>query len=252
MPILNVNHLSKVYGTKQKFKALHDINFSVDKGEFVAIMGPSGSGKTTLLNVISSIDSISDGTVEISGNEINQLSNKKLAQFRKRELGFIFQDYSVLPTLTVKENIMLPLSVQKMKKDEMEKNYQDVTEALGIYDLSDKYPSEISGGQQQRTAAARAFVHQPSIIFADEPTGALDSKSAQDLLHRLEDMNKQFNSTIIMVTHDPSAASFAQRVIMLKDGDIHSDIHQQSKTKSKFYNEIIQLQSALGGVANDV
>lgn len=252
MPILNVNHVSKIYGTKQKFKALHDINFSVDKGEFVAIMGPSGSGKTTLLNVISSIDSISDGTVEISGNEINQLSNKKLAQFRKRELGFIFQDYSVLPTLTVKENIMLPLSVQKMKKDEMEKNYQDVTEALGIYDLSDKYPSEISGGQQQRTAAARAFVHQPSIIFADEPTGALDSKSAQDLLHRLEDMNKQFNSTIIMVTHDPSAASFAQRVIMLKDGDIHSDIHQQSKTKSTFYNEIIQLQSALGGVANDV
>lgn len=252
MPILNVNHVSKIYGTKQKFKALHDINFSVDKGEFVAIMGPSGSGKTTLLNVISSIDSISDGTVEISGNEINQLSNKKLAQFRKIELGFIFQDYSVLPTLTVKENIMLPLSVQKMKKDEMEKNYQDVTEALGIYDLSDKYPSEISGGQQQRTAAARAFVHRPSIIFADEPTGALDSKSAQDLLHRLEDMNKQFNSTIIMVTHDPSAASFAQRVIMLKDGDIHSDIHQQSKTKSTFYNEIIQLQSALGGVANDV
>ena len=252
MPILNVNHVSKIYGTKQKFKALHDINFSVDKGEFVAIMGPSGSGKTTLLNVISSIDSISGGTVEISGNEINQLSNKKLAQFRKKELGFIFQDYSVLPTLTVKENIMLPLSVQKMKKDEMEKNYQDVTEALGIYDLNDKYPSEISGGQQQRTAAARAFVHQPSIIFADEPTGALDSKSAQDLLHRLEDMNKQFNSTIIMVTHDPSAASFAQRVIMLKDGDIHSDIHQQSKTKSKFYNEIIQLQSALGGVANDV
>jgi len=252
MPILNVNHVSKIYGTKQKFKALHDINFSVDKGEFVAIMGPSGSGKTTLLNVISSIDSISDGTVDISGNEINQLSNKKLAQFRKKELGFIFQDYSVLPTLTVKENIMLPLSVQKMKKDEMEKNYQDITEALGIYDLSDKYPSEISGGQQQRTAAARAFVHQPSIIFADEPTGALDSKSAQDLLHRLEDMNKQFNSTIIMVTHDPSAASFAQRVIMLKDGDIHSDIHQQSKTKSTFYNEIIQLQSALGGVANDV
>lgn len=252
MPILNVNHVSKIYGTKQKFKALHDINFSVDKGEFVAIMGPSGSGKTTLLNVISSIDSISGGTVEISGNEINQLSNKKLAQFRKKKLGFIFQDYSVLPTLTVKENIMLPLSVQKMKKDEMEKNYQDVTEALGIYDLSDKYPSEISGGQQQRTAAARAFVHQPSIIFADEPTGALDSKSAQDLLHRLEDMNKQFNSTIIMVTHDPSAASFAQRVIMLKDGDIHSEILQQSKTKSKFYNEIIQLQSALGGVANDV
>ena len=167
-------------------------------------MGPSGSGKTTLLNVISSIDSISGGTVEVSGNEINQLKDKQLAQFRKKELGFIFQDYSVLPTLTVKENIMLPLSVQKVSKDEMEQNYKEVTEALGIYELSDKYPSEISGGQQQRTAA-RAFVHKPAIIFADEPTGALDSKSAQDLLNRLEDMNERFNSTIIMVTHDPSA-----------------------------------------------
>ena len=202
MPILNVNHLSKVYGSKQKYKALHDINFSVDKGEFVAIMGPSGSGKTTLLNVISSIDSISGGTVEVSGNEINQLKDKQLAQFRKKELGFIFQDYSVLPTLTVK-SIMLPLSVQKVSKDEMEQNYKEVTEALGIYELSDKYPSEISGGQQQRTGA-RAFVHKPAIIFADEPTER-DSKSAQDLLNRLEDMNERFNSTIIMVTHDPSA-----------------------------------------------
>ncbi|MDQ7176866.1 ABC transporter ATP-binding protein, partial [Staphylococcus chromogenes] len=145
--------------------------------------------------------------------------------FRKQHLGFIFQDYSVLPTLTVKENIMLPLSVQKFHKYEMEQNYKEVAEALGIYNLGNKYPSEISGGQQQRTAAARAFVHKPTIIFADEPTGALDSKSAQDLLHRLEDMNKQFNSTIMMVTHDPSAASYAERVIMLKDGDIHSEIY---------------------------
>ncbi|WP_154838333.1 ABC transporter ATP-binding protein [Staphylococcus sp. Marseille-Q1834] len=252
MTILNVNHLSKVYGSKQKFKALNDINFSVEKGEFVAIMGPSGSGKTTLLNVISSIDSISGGTVEVDGNVINKLSDKKLAQFRKKELGFIFQDYSVLPTLTVKENIMLPLSVQKVSKDDMEKHYKEVTEALGIYDLSNKYPSEISGGQQQRTAAARAFVHKPSIIFADEPTGALDSKSAKDLLNRLEEMNKKFNSTIIMVTHDPSAASFSERVIMLKDGNIHSEIHQQNKSKQDYYKEIIQLQSSLGGVANDV
>lgn len=252
MPILNVNHLSKVYGNKQKYKALHDINFSVEKGEFVAIMGPSGSGKTTLLNTISSIDSISGGTVEVSDNIINQLSDKKLARFRKKELGFIFQDYSVLPTLTVKENIMLPLSVQKVNKNEMERNYKEVTEALGIYDLSDKYPSEISGGQQQRTAAARAFVHKPSIIFADEPTGALDSKSAQDLLNRLEEMNKKFNSTIIMVTHDPSAASFSERVIMLKDGNIYSELHQQHKSKREFYDEIIQLQWALGGVANDI
>ena len=143
---------------------------------------------------------------------------------------------------------MLPLSVQKVQKYEMENNYKEVTEALGIYDLGNKYPSEISGGQQQRTAAARAFVHKPTIIFADEPTGALDSKSAQDLLNRLEDMNKQFNSTIIMVTHDPSAASFAERVIMLKDGDIHSEIYQGEDSKQDFYQEIIKLQSALGGV----
>ncbi|MDZ5507241.1 ABC transporter ATP-binding protein [Staphylococcus capitis] len=252
MTILKVNKLSKVYGDKQKYQALKDISFSVEKGEFVAIMGPSGSGKTTLLNVLSSIDTISGGSVEVDGNEINKLSNKKLANFRKKQLGFIFQDYSVLPTLTVKENIMLPLSVQKIQKYEMEQNYKEVTEALGINDLGNKYPSEISGGQQQRTAAARAFVHKPNIIFADEPTGALDSKSAQDLLNRLEDMNKQFNSTIIMVTHDPSAASFAERVIMLKDGNIHSEIYQGEDSKQDFYQEIIKLQSALGGVTHDV
>lgn len=252
MTILKVNKLSKVYEDKQKYQALKDISFSVEKGEFVAIMGPSGSGKTTLLNVLSSIDTISGGSVEVDGNEINKLSNKKLANFRKKQLGFIFQDYSVLPTLTVKENIMLPLSVQKIQKSEMEQNYKEVTEALGINDLGNKYPSEISGGQQQRTAAARAFVHKPNIIFADEPTGALDSKSAQDLLNRLEDMNKQFNSTIIMVTHDPSAASFAERVIMLKDGNIHSEIYQGDDSKQDFYQEIIKLQSALGGVTHDV
>ena len=162
-------------------------------------MGPSGSGKTTLLNVLSSIDTISGGTVEVEGKEINKLSHKS-GKFSKTTSRFYFQDYSVLPTLTVKENIMLPLSVQKFHKYEMEQNYKEVAEALGIYNLGNKYPSEISGGQQQRTAAARAFVHKPTIIFADEPTGALDSKSAQDLLHRLEDMNKQFNSTIMMVT----------------------------------------------------
>ena len=252
MTILEVNNLSKIYGNKQKYEALNNINFSVEKGEFVAIMGPSGSGKTTLLNVISSIDTISGGSVIIDGKEINKLNDKKLADFRKTQLGFIFQDYSVLPTLTVKENIMLPLSVQKIKKYVMEQNYKEVTDALGINDLSHKYPSEISGGQQQRTAAARAFVHKPSIIFADEPTGALDSKSAQDLLKRLEDMNNEFNTTIIMVTHDPSAASFAERVIMLKDGNIHSEIHQNSKSKHDFYQEIIKLQSTLGGVTHDI
>ena len=233
-------------------KSLKALTYQLREGDFVAIMGPSGSGKTTLLNVLSSIDDISSGSVEVEGKEITQLSNKELAKFRKKRLGFIFQDYSVLLTLTVKENIMLPLSVQNFHKYETEQNYKEVAEALGIYNLGNKYPSEISGGQQQRTAAARAFVHQPTIIFADEPTGALDSKSAQDLLNRLEDMNNQFNSTIIMVTHDPSAASFAQRVIMLKDGGIHSEIHQGEDSKQDFYQEIIKLQTALGGVSHDI
>ncbi|MDU2135710.1 MAG: ABC transporter ATP-binding protein, partial [Staphylococcus warneri] len=165
MSILQVNQLSKIYGKKKQYQALKDINFSVEKGEFIAIMGPSGSGKTTLLNVLSSIDTISSGSVIVDGHNITQLKNKQLAQFRKTSLGFIFQDYSVLPTLTVKENIMLPLSVQQHSKKEMEQHYKEVTDALGIYDLSQKYPNEISGGQQQRTAAARAFVHQPKIIF---------------------------------------------------------------------------------------
>lgn len=234
MTILSVQHVSKTYGKKHTFQALKDINFDIQKGEFVAIMGPSGSGKTTLLNVLSSIDQISSGSVIANGQELNKLNQKALAKFRKESLGFIFQDYSILPTLTVKENIMLPLSVQKMSKATMEENYKAITTALGIYDLGNKYPSELSGGQQQRTAAARAFVHKPQIIFADEPTGALDSKSANDLLQRLEEMNKSFDTTIVMVTHDPVAASFAERVIMLKDGQIHTQLYQEDVLNRPF------------------
>lgn len=252
MTILSVQHVSKTYGKKHTFQALKDINFDIQKGEFVAIMGPSGSGKTTLLNVLSSIDQISSGSVIANGQELNKLNQKALAKFRKESLGFIFQDYSILPTLTVKENIMLPLSVQKMSKATMEENYKAITTALGIYDLGNKYPSELSGGQQQRTAAARAFVHKPQIIFADEPTGALDSKSANDLLQRLEEMNKSFDTTIVMVTHDPVAASFAERVIMLKDGQIHTQLYQEGRSKQAFYEDIVHLQSVLGGVSNDI
>ncbi|HDB5631017.1 TPA: peptide resistance ABC transporter ATP-binding subunit VraD [Staphylococcus aureus] len=252
MTILSVQHVSKTYGKKHTFQALKDINFDIQKGEFVAIMGPSGSGKTTLLNVLSSIDQISSGSVIANGQELNKLNQKALAKFRKESLGFIFQYYSILPTLTVKENIMLPLSVQKMSKATMEENYKAITTALGIYDLGNKYPSELSGGQQQRTAAARAFVHKPQIIFADEPTGALDSKSANDLLQRLEEMNKSFDTTIVMVTHDPVAASFAERVIMLKDGQIHTQLYQEGRSKQAFYEDIVHLQSVLGGVSNDI
>ncbi|QHW37910.1 ABC transporter ATP-binding protein [Staphylococcus ursi] len=249
MSILNVSHVSKIYGNKkQSFEVLKDINFKVEEGEFIAIMGPSGSGKTTLLNVLSSIDYVSRGTIEVNKQDITRMSNKQLSQFRKQNVGFIFQDYNVLDTLTVRENIMLPLSIRKINKSEAEQRYQEVTDALGITDLSQKYPNEISGGQKQRTAAARALIGKPAIIFADEPTGALDSKSAQDLLKRLDMINRHMKTTIVMVTHDPVAASYANRVIMLKDGQIHTELYQGDKPASHFYQEIIQNQSVLGGV----
>ncbi|REH96543.1 bacitracin ABC transporter ATP-binding protein [Staphylococcus felis] len=249
MSVLKVRHLTKVYGNaKQSFEVLKDINFEVSKGEFVSIMGPSGSGKTTLLNVLSSIDYASSGKIEINQQDITRMSNRQLANLRKEEVGFIFQDYNVLNTLTVRENIMLPLSIQKLSTKEQEERYKAVTEALGITELSGKYPSDISGGQRQRTAAARAIISNPAIIFADEPTGALDSKSARDLLKRLEDINQKMNTTIVMVTHDPVAASYSNRVIMLKDGQIHTELYQGDKDISHFYEEIIQNQSVLGGV----
>ncbi|ARJ51207.1 ABC transporter ATP-binding protein [Staphylococcus lutrae] len=252
MSILQVSHVSKTYGNKkQSFEVLKDINFSVDKGEFVAIMGPSGSGKTTLLNVISSIDYVTRGSIEINSQDITRMSNKQLSYFRKRDVGFIFQDYNVLHTLTVRENIMLPLSMMNLSKKEAEQRFEEVVDALGIAEIKNKYPDEISGGQKQRTAAARALISRPAIIFADEPTGALDSKSAQDLLKRLEVINQQMETTIVMVTHDPVAASYANRVIMLKDGQIHTELFQGNQPVSHFYQAIIQNQSVLGGVKHE-
>lgn len=253
MSILNVKHLTKFYGNKkQSFEVLKDINMEVAQGEFVSIMGPSGSGKTTLLNVLSSIDYVSSGEVEINQQNITRMTNRQLAAFRKKEIGFIFQEYNVLHTLNVKENIMLPLSIQKLSAKEKEERYQKVTKALNIAELSDKYPSEISGGQKQRTAAARAIISNPSIIFADKPTGALDSKSARDLLIRLEEINETMGTTIVMVTHDPVAASYSNRVIMLKDGRIHTELYKGEKETTDYYQEIIQNQSVLGGVQHEI
>ena len=249
LTILEVKQLSKIYGSKNVAQeVLKDINLSVDEGEFISIMGPSGSGKTTLLNVLSSIDYMTKGSITLNGKQLERLSNKQLSEIRKKDIGFIFQDYNILHTLTVKENIMLPLSVQKVGKEEMARRYNRIVEALNISDISDKYPSELSGGQRQRTSAARAFINLPSIIFADEPTGALDSKSTQDLLKRLTYMNERFQTTIIMVTHDPVAASFSNRVVMLKDGQIFTEIYQGDDDKQTFYKEIIRTQSVLGGV----
>ena len=247
--ILQAKQIAKTYGNKQtEQEVLKDIDLSIEAGEFVAIMGPSGSGKTTLLNVLSSIDYLTHGSIILDGQQLEKLSNKALSEIRKKDIGFIFQEYNLLHTLTVKENIMLPLSVQKLDKKEMNERYQRITQALNIFEISDKYPSDISGGQRQRTSAARAFITYPKIIFADEPTGALDSKNTRDLLQRFQKINELYNATIVMVTHDPLAASFSERVIMLKDGQVFTEIYQGEDDKNVFHKEILRAQSILGGM----
>nr|WP_295969970.1 ABC transporter ATP-binding protein [uncultured Bacillus sp.] len=252
MKILEASNIHKTYGNKfNKQEVLKGIDLTIDKGEFVSIMGASGSGKTTLLNVLSSIDKVSTGNIKIEGTEMTGMKEKQLAEFRKNHLGFIFQDYNLLDTLTVKENILLPLSIKKIPKQVAEKKFQAVAEELGIFELKDKYPNEISGGQKQRTSAARAFIHEPSIIFADEPTGALDSKSASDLLNKLSTLNQKLHATILMVTHDPVAASFSSRVIFIKDGQMYTQLIRGAESRHTFYQDIMKTQSVLGGVQNE-
>lgn len=252
MKILEAKKIHKSYGNKfNKQEVLMGIDLSVEQGEFVSIMGASGSGKTTLLNVLSSIDKVSDGTIYIEGREMTAMKEKKLAEFRKHYLGFIFQDYNLLDTLTIKENILLPLSITKTSKKEADEKFKAVAEDLGIYELKDKYPNEISGGQKQRTSAARAFIHEPSIIFADEPTGALDSKSASDLLNKLNDLNQKRNATILMVTHDPVAASYCSRVIFIKDGRIYTQLNKGEESRQTFFQDIMKTQAVLGGVQHE-
>lgn len=247
--ILESNKIVKTYGNKwNRQEVLKEIDIEVKKGEFVGIMGPSGSGKTTLLNVLSSIDRVSSGSIRVDGKEFTSMNDMELAEFRKRHLGFIFQEYHLLDTLTVKENIMLPLTVNKFSKKVAQKMFEGVAQELGILEIQDKYPNEISGGQKQRTAAARAFVHEPSIIFADEPTGALDSKSASDLLNKLSDLNAKRESTIVMVTHDPQAASYCSRVIFIRDGQIFTKLNRGEERRQDFFNDIIKTQAVLGGV----
>ncbi|MCZ4249706.1 ABC transporter ATP-binding protein [Bacillus amyloliquefaciens] len=249
MMILEAGNIRKSYGNKlNKQEVLKGIDLQIHKGEFVSIMGPSGSGKTTLLNVLSSIDKVSAGTIKLNETEITSMKEKQLAEFRKRHLGFIFQDYNLLDTLTVKENILLPLSITKMSKKEADLRFAETAEELGIYDLRHKYPSEISGGQKQRTSAARAVIHEPGIIFADEPTGALDSKAASDLLNKLSRLNQKRRATIVMVTHDPVAASYSGRVVFIKDGRVYTQLNKGGQERPDFFQDIMKTQSVLGGV----
>lgn len=247
--ILEAGNIQKSYGNKlNKQEVLKGIDLQIHKGEFVSIMGSSGSGKTTLLNVLSSIDKVSAGTIKLNETEITSMKEKQLAEFRKRHLGFIFQDYNLLDTLTVKENILLPLSITKMSKKEADLRFAETAEELGIYDLRHKYPSEISGGQKQRTSAARAVIHEPGIIFADEPTGALDSKAAMDLLNKLSRLNQKRRATIVMVTHDPVAASYSGRVVFIKDGRVYTQLNKGGQDRPDFFRDIMKTQSVLGGI----
>ncbi len=246
MEILNVKNLSKVYGKKIISNALSEISFTIEEGEFVGIMGPSGSGKTTLLNLISTIDKPTSGTISLKGSEPQVLKGDELALFRRRELGFVFQDFNLLETLTIGENIVLPLTLDGVDVEEQEKRLNKVSKILGIEDLLNKRTYEVSGGQAQRTAIARALINNPAIVLADEPTGNLDSKSAQNVMQLLEKINKEENITTMMVTHDPLVASYCNRILFIKDGKIYNEIYK-GDGRRQFYQEIMDVLSLLGG-----
>ncbi|HLR71396.1 MAG TPA: ABC transporter ATP-binding protein [Pseudogracilibacillus sp.] len=248
--MLQVNHMSKVYEGKVPYRALSDINIAVEKGEFVGIMGPSGSGKTTLLNTIATIDDPTTGEVLIEGENPHTLSRKKLATFRRRQLGFVFQDFNLLHTLTVEENIVLPLTLDGKPVKEMKEKVTSIAETLGITDILSKRTYEISGGQAQRAAVARAMIHEPKLVLADEPTGNLDSKSSKDVMELLTLMNKQQETTMLLVTHDAQAASYCDRVIFIRDGSLYSEIHQ-GDSRQVFFQKIIDTLSLMGGNDND-
>ena len=251
--ILNVKNVEKYYGNKDNVtKALDSISFSIDKGEFIGIMGPSGSGKTTLLNCISTIDKVTTGSIEIDREDITRLKGKKLDRFRMNKLGFIFQDFNLLDTLTAYENISLVLTICGMRGKEIRPLIEKSAENLGISEVLDKYPYEMSGGQKQRVAAARAIVTNPSLILADEPTGALDSKSSKMLLNSIEKLNKELEATILMVTHDAFTASYAHRILFIKDGKIFNELVRGNDSRKEFFNKIIEVVTLLGGDTSDV
>lgn len=251
--ILTVEHVEKYYGNKGNVtKAVDDISFSVDRGEFVAIMGASGSGKTTLLNCISTIDSVTAGHININDRDITTLKPKELARFRREELGFVFQDFNLLDTLTAFENIALALTIGGVPAAEVEPRVHIVAKQLMIEDVLDKYPYQLSGGQKQRVASARAIVTKPALILADEPTGALDSKSARMLLESFERLNRELNATILMVTHDAFTASYCSRILFIKDGKFFNEIDRGEMSRKELFGKILDVISLLGGDSSNV
>lgn len=251
-PVLEVAHLEKVYGTLGNVtRALNDVSFTVNRGEFVGIMGASGSGKSTLLNCVSTIDSATSGTIRINGQDVTRMKQAKLSQFRREELGFIFQDSNLLDTLTARENIALPLTIARTNAAEISTRVQDVAARLSISQVLDKYPYQMSGGQQQRVAAARALVTDPTMIMADEPTGALDSKSARLLLESLEALNRRLRATVLMVTHDSFAASYTSRVLFIRDGKIFTELRRGDTDRREFFDRIMEVVAMMGGEGSD-
>lgn len=251
--VLNGRGVHKVFGGKNQhmYTALHKVDVDIKRGEFVAIMGPSGAGKTTLLNILATIDKPTAGSIVIDGEETVLMKEEQLAYFRRKKLGFIFQDYNLLDFLTIKENIVLPLSLTGEKPRVIEERAEELLGVFGIAALAEKYPYQVSGGQQQRTAAARAIITKPSIVLADEPTGALDSKSAIELLQTLTILNRDLKTTILMVTHDPHAASFCHRVIFMKDGNLYTELGRGDKKRGEFYKQLVHTLSSLGGDVYD-
>lgn len=248
-PLLCIQNVQKYYGSNNNniVKALDDISFDVNEGEFLGIMGASGAGKTTLLNCISTIDTVSAGHIMLRGDDITTLKNKMLAQFRRKNLGFVFQDFSLLDNLTIYDNIALALAINGISSSEIKQKVETIAKQLEIYEILQHYPYEASGGQKQRCACARAIINNPQLVLADEPTGALDSHSAQMLLETMSDMNEKLGTTFIMVTHDALSASYTKRVIFLKDGKIYIELQKGEKERRQFFSEILDVVAILGG-----
>lgn len=249
--MLLIEQVSKTYGNDVKYDALTSINLAVRKGDFVGIMGPSGSGKSTLLNLIGTLDKPTAGKIKIDGHEPSKLKSEELAQFRRNELGFVFQHFNLMPTLTVEENIVLPLTLSGEKLDVMEQALRDVATRLGIESLLKKRIATISGGQAQRVAIARAMIHQPKLVLADEPTGNLDTKASKDVMKLLSELNETEQSTILMVTHDPVAASYCKKIVFIKDGELVQQI-AKAGTRTEFYDDILSNLRSLEGVPDEV